>query len=217
MWAILCCLLCLGTQEYLETEGSAWYLRSPEEIWEMVCVESIGATLPGWGSQAWAHWQRCCLHSQHLFLLLLQALPVTLLGYSQPLSWCLLFWSWGLQSILSTDVPVHDASRLVMVFHVSCTNLYLTPPCCVLECFRGIFAQPPARCGRTQPITVLSSSHCSASLRSFSPEFSRHWNGVLSISHSFYHFYCTPLPLSEQLLFAIVICITVWIDALWKC
>ena len=39
-----------------------------------------------------------------------------------------------------SDVPEHHSQDLVMAFHVFC--LHPTPCCCVLDCLRGLFAQP---------------------------------------------------------------------------
>jgi len=52
----------------------------------------------------------------------------------------------GTSSPHSPDVPVHYASHVVMVFHVRCSCLHLTTCCYVLNCLRGIFAQPAQSC-----------------------------------------------------------------------
>lgn len=207
MWAILCCLLRLGTQsEALETEGSAWYLRSPEEISD------------GVRGICWSHSSRLGVTALRALAVLLSSFPTSVAAPPSGLTChasCLSSTIFIVSSILIPGLSVHSEHRCYLARCQPLGNGFpciLYPPvsytaplwCC--ECFRGIFAQPPARCGKTQPISSLLSSH---SLPCFSPAFSRHWNVVLSISHSFYYFNCTPLPLSEQLSFAIVTYATV--------
>jgi len=49
---------------------------------------------------------------------------------------------WDFQIILGTDVPVHHIHHLGMAFNVCLIFLHLTPCYNVLDCFRGLFAQP---------------------------------------------------------------------------
>lgn len=103
MWAIPCCLLCLGSQsEALETEGSAWYLRSPEEISD------------GVRGICWSHSSRLGVTALRALAALLSSLPTSVPAPPSGLT-ChashLFSTTFMVSSILIQGLSVHSEHR----------------------------------------------------------------------------------------------------------
>ena len=95
---------------------------------------------------------------------------------------CIPFWPMNLRLILTADVPVHYAGRLVMAFHVCCSCPHLSLCYYMLKFLRSVFAQPPPGVlfGIIDPCLYWSfpyscAAMISASVLSISSAFSSHW------------------------------------------